>query len=60
MVTEKAIWCTARALVALSCDNERVLRRAHADLGSGNLEKYFVWMRVLGALNTLRPTAEVE
>lgn len=59
MVSDKAIWCTARALAALSCESGRVLERAQAYLGEGNLEKYFLWMRVLGALNKLRP-AEVE
>jgi hypothetical protein len=54
MVPDRAIWCTARALVALSCDDERVLGRANAYLRDGNIEKYVEWMRVLSALDELR------
>jgi hypothetical protein len=54
MIPDQAVWCTARALVALSCDDDRVLRRAHAHLSDGNLEKYVAWMRVLCAVNALR------
>jgi hypothetical protein len=54
MVPDRAIWCTARALVALRCDNERVLGRANAHLRDGNVEKYVEWMRVLKAVNQLR------
>ena len=54
MVPDRAIWCTARALVALRCDDERVLGRANAHLRDGNVEKYLAWMRVLSALNELR------
>jgi hypothetical protein len=48
------IWSTARALIALCCDDERVLGRAQEHLRDGNIEKYVAWMRVLGALDTLR------
>lgn len=54
MIPDRAIWCTARALVALSCDDERVLGRANAHLREGNIDKYIEWMRVLKALNALR------
>jgi len=54
MVPDRAIWCTARALAALSCDDERVLGRANAHLREGNIEKYVEWMRVLSALNQVR------
>jgi hypothetical protein len=54
MVPDRAIWCTARALIALSCDEERVLGRANAHLREGNIEKYVEWMRVLSALSELR------
>jgi hypothetical protein len=54
MIPDRAIWCTARALVALRCENDRVLGRANAHLREGNLEKYVEWMRVLSALNQLR------
>ncbi len=54
MIPDHAIWCTARALNALSCDDERVLGRANAHLRNGNLEKYIDWMRVLSALGELR------
>jgi hypothetical protein len=54
MIPDRAIWCTARALVALRCENDRVLGRANAHLREGNLEKYVEWMRVLSALNELR------
>jgi hypothetical protein len=54
MIPDQAIWCTARALNALSCDDERVLGRANAYLRDGNLEKYLEWMRVLSALSDLR------
>jgi hypothetical protein len=57
MIPDRAIWCTARALIALSCDDERVLGRANAHLREGNIDKYIEWMRVLKALNALR-TAE--
>jgi hypothetical protein len=56
MIPDRAIWCTARALAALSCNNERVLGRANAHLRDGNIEKYLEWMRVLSALNELRAT----
>jgi hypothetical protein len=54
MVPDRAIWCTARALAALCCDDERVLGRANAHLREGNVEKYIEWMRVLSALGELR------
>ena len=54
MLPDRAIWCTARALIALSCEDERVLDRANAYLREGNIEKYVEWMRVLSALNDLR------
>ena len=54
MVPDRAIWCTARALVALRCDDARVLGRANAHLRDGNIEKYLAWMRVLNALSELR------
>jgi|KBSMisStandDraft_5_1062788.scaffolds.fasta_scaffold398433_3 hypothetical protein len=54
MVPDRAIWCTARALAALRCEDERVLDRANAHLRDGNIEKYIEWMRVLSALNELR------
>jgi hypothetical protein len=54
MVPDRAIWCTARALAALSCEDERVLGRANAHLRDGNIVKYIDWMRVLRALNELR------
>jgi hypothetical protein len=54
MIPDRAVWCTARAVLALSCDDERVLGRAQAHLSNGNIEKYVAWMRVLGAVNQLR------
>jgi hypothetical protein len=54
MIPDRVIWCTARALNALCCDDERVLGRANAHLRDGNLEKYVDWMRVLSALGELR------
>jgi len=54
MIPDRAIWCTAHALAAMSCNNERVLGRANAHLRDGNIEKYIEWMRVLSALNQLR------
>jgi hypothetical protein len=54
MIPDRAIWCTARALVELRCDNDRVLGRANAHLRDGKIEKYVEWMRVLRALNQLR------
>ena len=54
MVPDRAIWCTARALAALRCEDDRVLGRANAHLRDGNLEKYVEWMRVLSALTELR------
>ncbi len=54
MIPDRAVWCTARALMALSCDDERVIGRAHAHLRDGNIEKYVAWMRVLGAMSKLR------
>ena len=54
MIPDRAIWCTARALAALSCNDERVLGRANAHLRDGNIEKYIEWMRVLSALSELR------
>jgi hypothetical protein len=54
MVPDRAIWCTARALIALRCDDERVLGRANSHLRDGNIEKYIEWMRVLRAVSELR------
>jgi hypothetical protein len=54
MIPDRAIWCTARALAALCCDDQRVLGRAHAHLREGNIDKYIEWMRVLKALNDVR------
>ena len=54
MIPDRAIWCTAHAVVALCCDDERVIRRANAHLREGNIEKYVAWMRVLGAVSKLR------
>jgi len=54
MIPDRAIWCTARALAALRCDDARVLGRADAYLRDGNIVKYVEWMRVLSALNQLR------
>lgn len=54
MVPDRAIWCTARALAALHCNDTRVVGRANAYLRDGNIEKYVEWMRVLSALNQLR------
>jgi hypothetical protein len=59
MIPDRAIWCTARALDALCCDDERVLGRANAHLRDGNIEKYVEWMRVLSALSELRAAAAV-
>ena len=57
MVPDRAIWCTARALIALCCDDDRVIGRANAHLREGNIEKYIEWMRVLSALSELRAEA---
>lgn len=57
MIPDRAIWCTARALIALRCDDERVLGRANAHLRNGNIEKYVEWMRVLSVLGELRAEA---
>jgi hypothetical protein len=54
MISDQVIWCTARALMALCCDDERVTNRAQEHLREGNVEKYAAWMRVLGALGKLR------
>lgn len=54
MIPDQVIWCTARALMALCCDDERVIGRAQEHLRDGNIEKYVAWMRVLGALDSLR------
>jgi len=54
MMPDRAIQCTARALIALCCDDDRVLGRANAHLRDGNIEKYVEWMRVLSALSDLR------
>ena len=54
MIPERAIWCTARALIALACDDERVIGRANAYLREGNIEQYVTWMRVLSAVGELR------
>jgi hypothetical protein len=54
MIPDQVIWCTARALMALCCDDERVIGRAQEHLRNGNIEKYVAWMRVLGALDKLR------
>jgi hypothetical protein len=54
MVSDQVIWCTARALMALCCDDERVIDRAYEHLRNGDIEKYAAWMRVLGALGKLR------
>jgi hypothetical protein len=54
MISDQVIWCTARALIGLCCDDERVLGRAQEHLRDGNIEKYVAWMRVLGALAKLR------
>jgi hypothetical protein len=56
MLPDRAIWCTARALIALCCDDERIIGRANAYLRDGNIEKYIEWMRVLSALSDLRET----
>lgn len=53
MLPDRAILCTARALIALCCDDERVIGRANAYLRDGNIEKYIEWMRVLSALSDL-------
>jgi hypothetical protein len=57
MIPDRAIWCTARALVALCCDDELVLGRANEHLREGNIDKYADWMRVLSALSALRAEA---
>jgi hypothetical protein len=54
MISDQVVWCTARALMALCCDDERVICRAQEHLRSGNIEKYAAWMRVLSALGKLR------
>jgi hypothetical protein len=54
MISDQVIWCTARALMALCCDDERVMNRAQEHLREGNIEKYAAWMRVLRALGKLR------
>ena len=54
MISDQVIWCTARALMALCCDGERVMRLAQEHLRDGNIEKYVAWMRVAGALGKLR------
>ncbi len=59
MLPDRAIWCTSRALIALCCDDERVIGRANAYLRDGNIEKYIEWMRVLSALSDLRKAEAV-
>lgn len=54
MIPDQVIWCTARALMALCCDDDRVIDRAQEHLRDGNIEKYVAWMRVAGALDQLR------
>jgi hypothetical protein len=54
VISDEVIWCTARALMVLCCDDERVIGRAKEHLRDGNIEKYAAWMRVLGALGKLR------